>query len=136
MSQVEMAPRAAAAVETFLGDVKAGNLEGALALLDPGVVVDEPASLPFGGLHHGPDGFVGGLITVLVRMADFTVERFAVLDAGDTAVARLDVCFSDRASGRTLSTRLTEIYEVREGLITSIDVFYKDTKEFLEFFAS
>ena len=33
-----------------------GDMEGALALNHPDVVIYEPPSLPYGGVHHGIDG--------------------------------------------------------------------------------
>jgi ketosteroid isomerase-like protein len=46
---------------------------------------------------------------------------------GDHAVAaRFRLTFISRASGKSVQTRLVEIYTVRGGRIAELDVYYKD----------
>ena len=47
---------AAALVEELGRRFRAGDRDGARALLAPDLRIQQPASLPHGGWHHGPDG--------------------------------------------------------------------------------
>jgi hypothetical protein len=46
--------------------------------------------------------------------------------ADNTVAMRYRLKFSARASGKSVEMGLVEIYTVRNGLITELDVYYKD----------
>jgi ketosteroid isomerase-like protein len=124
----------AATVAAFLGCVADRDIKGALALLHEDVEIDEPASLAYGGLHKGPGGFVTGVLKVMGGIAEFATDEVTLHDAGDTTVVRMDVTVTARSTRCAIRTSVTEIYEVRDGLIVRIDVFYKDTAALLRIF--
>ena len=110
-------------VERFLG----GDLAGTLALIHPEAVVNEGAGLPWGGDHVGRCGFQS-LVAALLGTFDLKIDSYDLLDAGDTVVARMPATFTHRTTGRCLPMPIVELYQLRDGLIWRIDVFYKDTK--------
>ena len=89
--------------------------------------VSEPASLPIGGEYAGKAAFVGFLGKV-ADTYDVKIHRAKVIDAGDVAVAHLDLTWTAHSTGASLDTQFCELYTVDADKITSINVFPKDTK--------
>jgi ketosteroid isomerase-like protein len=116
-------------VTAFLAGL-ATDLDAAVALLADDFVVDEPASLPFGGVRTGPDGF-RAVIGDLTKGYRLRLSNQKVRDAGDVVVVTLDIDLTSRATGRSVSMPLVDLYAVEDGRITRLDVFYKDTHEVL-----
>lgn len=114
-------------VERFL----AGDLPGVLDLIHPDMVLNEGASLPWGGDHVGKEGFAR-LAGVILTDYDLKVESYDLSDAGDFVVARMRAGFTHRRTGRHISMPVVELYELRDGLIWRADIFYKDTHAITE----
>ena len=114
-------------VERFL----AGDLAGTLELIHPEMVLNEGDSLPWGGDHRGRDGFTQ-LVTSIAGKYDLKVESCDIADAGDLVVCRMLVNFVNRTTGRTVTMPVAELYEIRDGLIWRVDVYYKDTQAIVQ----
>jgi hypothetical protein len=116
-------PTALETVRRFNEHIGAGELEQAIALLDPAVVVHEPAGLPYGGAYRGHDGFR----ELCGHLAQFTAEPlgFTYLDAGDVIAARLSARFTG-PSGATAQVEIVDLFYVRDGLIIKTEVFIDD----------
>lgn len=97
----------------------------AAELLAPDMVLTEAAGLPYGGVYHGIDGFeaMTKQIHDLFEL-EFTAEY---RDAGDVVLDEAWLTMTSRKSGRVLETRVVELWKVKDGKVTSIDVFYHDT---------
>lgn len=116
-----------AVVESFLKAFQAGDVETAFGLLHPEIVIHEGDGLPY------PGEFVGlaGLQTLLGKMMEnleMNINGFEVLAVGEKAVVvALDMTFTSRKSGRTLQMPGVELYSTKDGKVSKIDVYYKDT---------
>ena len=114
-------------VERFLKAFQAGDIETAFSLLHPEVVIDEGEGLPY------PGQFVGhqGLQTLLGQMfehLEMRLDGYEIIAAGSSSVAvKLAMVFKSRKSGRELPMPGVELYSTKDGLVSKIDVFYKDT---------
>jgi ketosteroid isomerase-like protein len=120
-------------VEQFERAFVRGDMDEVLALLDEDIVVHEAASLPYGGDHHGHDGFLTLAETFNGVWEMTSPLDLTFLDAGDTTVVvlvRYDVVA--RATGRPLTLDHVEIYTVRDGRIADLEVYYRDTAAMLE----
>ena len=117
----------AAVVTKFLESVAKFDVESALGCLHPEAVVEEADSLPYGGTHIGAPGFMT-IFTKLTEAAAPTFESFEVFDGGDRVIGRIELLLTAHVSGAQLRTPVVELYTVTDGLITAVDVFYKDTK--------
>ena len=96
------------------------------SLLHDDFVVHEAGGLPFSGDYHGPQGFFE-LLNRMNDVLDLAVGSIATEPLGDDAVAaRFRLTFISRASGKSVEMALVEIYTVRDGRITELDVYYKD----------
>jgi ketosteroid isomerase-like protein len=120
-------------VEQFEHAFVRGDMDEVMSLVDEDIVVHEAPSVPYPGDHRGHDGFLK-LAAAFNRVWEITSPLdLTFLDAGDTCVVvlvRFDVVA--RATGRPLTLELAEIYSVRDGRITELDIYYRDTAAILE----
>ncbi|HVE26788.1 MAG TPA: nuclear transport factor 2 family protein [Sporichthya sp.] len=115
-----------ALVERFFAAVIGQDIDTLKALVSPDCVVHEPAELPYGGEYKGLDGLLA-MFGAIGRDFDFAVTGAATMDAGEGKVAvRIDATFTARASGRSTSFPIAELYTLSGGQIVDIDVFYKE----------
>lgn len=116
-------------VRAFLDAARDGDMASAGRLLHPEVQVIEADSLPFGGVVSGLEGF-----TRLVRRVFTTFNNTAVnideyIAEGDTVVVLATMTGQSKASGETFAMPISEIWRLRDGLITEIRPFYHDTQK-------
>jgi ketosteroid isomerase-like protein len=121
-----MTGKNAATLRAFVDLLSGGDADRAFKLLHPDVVVYEADALPYSGTYHGVEGF-GQMMEGLSRAFDLQVNKYEVLDAGDTVIARMDISLTARSSGRSVSMPIVELYRFTDGLISEVDIFYKDT---------
>lgn len=112
-------------VRSFTDSMRRGEIDVCRQLVADELVFSEAECLPFGGDWSGPQGFVDFLGAVgkhyRVRVADM-----ALSEAGDRVLARVSGTIESRATGRSLPLDAMDLYEVRDGLIVRVDVYYKD----------
>jgi ketosteroid isomerase-like protein len=118
-------------VEQFLKAFAAQDIETFFSLCSPDIVVDEGAGLPYAGRYEGPAG-LQDLVGKMMAAYEMTLDSFQVSDGGDCAIARLDLSFTARASGRSTKMPAMEIYKTSGGKVTDIDVYYKSTTAIAE----
>ena len=115
----------------------AGDRDGATALFHARVRVQQPASLPHGGWHHGRDGMEAMGRRFARHWARTIGEpRFVpggdhdadgADDAGDTVVQVTRQAWTALATGRTATVDVAELITVAGGRVTEIRVFPQDT---------
>jgi uncharacterized protein len=103
-----------------------GDRDGALRLLHPEVRIEQPASLPHGGWHHGRDG-MGAMGATFARHWDRTIDDPRVLGCGPVVVQVTTQTWTARATGRSATVDVVELLTVRDGLVEEIRVFQQDT---------
>jgi len=115
-----------AVVEKFVVAFGDGRLQDALSLLHDDFVIHAAGDVPYSGDYLGAEGF-SELITKMVAILDFTpsTDMQYIVD-GDNVVLHYRLAFTSRASGKSIETAVTEVFSVRDGLITDIDVYYKN----------
>lgn len=112
-------------VKGFVDAFIRGDLEDALSRLADDAIVDEADGMDFSGKFTGPAGFVK-LIEKMTAGVEPRIDTNTLIDGGDVIVSRLEMTFTSKGSGRSMPTRVTEIYTVRDGKIVGLDSFYKD----------
>jgi uncharacterized protein len=120
-------------VERFEHAFVRGDMDEVLSLLHEDIVVHEAASLPYAGDHRGHDGFLKLAATFNGVWEMTSPLDLTFLDAGEATVVvlvRYDVIA--RATGNALTLDHVEIYTVRDGKITDLDVYYRDTAAIVE----
>jgi ketosteroid isomerase-like protein len=112
-------------VRSFTGSLGRGEIDACKELVHPELVFSEAESLPFGGDWIGAQGFVAFLSAISAHYR-VRVGEMVVSEAGDRVVARVSGTIQSRVSGRTMPLDAIDVYEVRDGLIVRVDVYYKD----------
>ena len=124
-----------ARLQEFFEHISRGEMDNAITYMHSGCVTAEAPGLPYGGDYIGGDGFIS-LFAAIAKDFDLTVNSWTVTDtAGDGVLAEMTATLRAKRSGRSLDTRVMELYTFADGLLTSIDVFYKDTKAIADLLA-
>jgi ketosteroid isomerase-like protein len=119
-------------VEKFFDDLRdPARHARAFDVVAPDFVAHEARSLPFGGDHHGPEGF-RLLLRDIGALLKLDVRGVTICDAGDLVMVDVDAVLTCRRNGRVLDTRIVELYRVENGLMRRGDVFYQDTKALID----
>lgn len=109
---------------------RAGDQEGARALLHPELRIEQPASLPHGGDHHGPEG-MAAMGATFAEHWDRTIGEADVRSCGDSAVQITTQTWTAKATGRSATVDVAELFRVVDGRIVEIRVFQQDTHALL-----
>ena len=127
------APDAVAVVDELGRRFRAADRDGARALLHPDLRIEQPASLPHGGTHHGP----AGMDAMGARFAEHWERTIGEADLrpwgddGGAAVQITTQTWTARATGRAATVDVVELFRVAEGRIVEIRVFQQDTHALL-----
>lgn len=117
-------------VRTFQDKFAEGDIDAVLSTLADDVVIHECANLPYPGDHRGKDGFLK-LVDAFRQTWEVQVHGdHELLPAGDEKV----LCLVNnkvvaKATGTPLDLRIAEIFTIREGEISEVDVYYWDNVE-------
>ncbi|MFC5753899.1 nuclear transport factor 2 family protein [Actinomadura rugatobispora] len=109
---------------------QAGDRDGAFALLHPDFRIQQPASLPHGGWHRGSEG-MAEMGAAFARHWDRAIEEPRILGCGDTVVQVTTQTWTAKASGRSATVDVVELFSFAGGLISEIRVFQQDTHALL-----
>jgi uncharacterized protein len=116
--------------EQLVAAMSGADLPALLKLLHGDVEIHEPASLPYGGIHHGHAGFADVLQT-MASLFDLEITDHTVYPIPSGVILVLDVRFTSRSTGTALSTRVVEIDTVDAGKVRTMSLFYQDTHALL-----
>lgn len=130
-NNVQTASRNLHTLMGFVENILGGEVEAAMEFIHPDVVAHEAESLPYGGEYRGKDAF-RDLMTKVFGTVDIEVTILGMHEADDTIVAVFLAKFTSRASGNSIEMPVSEVYGFTDGLLSSLNIFYKDTKAFLD----
>jgi ketosteroid isomerase-like protein len=106
-----------------LGDRDLAEVE---SLLHRDLVVHTAGGLPYSGDYYGPQGFLE-LFAAMTQVLELTPGPRCQQSLDEqTVVSRFRLRFVARSSGKHAEMDLVEIYQVSDGLIIDLDVYYKD----------
>jgi hypothetical protein len=118
-------------MEELLNGFRTGDQGAPGRAMDPDVVIVQPASTPFGGLHHGLEG----VRTMLEQMERHWTRRWNWVHrhpCREFVVNHEEVVWSAVATGRDVTLETVSLYRFRHRRIARIDVFTQDTALLLE----
>jgi ketosteroid isomerase-like protein len=109
---------------------QSGDVDGARAIYADGIRLQQPTSLPHGGWHEGLVG-LDAMAATFASHWDRTITGARILDAGDSAVQVTTQTWTSKATGRSATVDVVELFTVADGRITEIRVFQQDTAALL-----
>jgi ketosteroid isomerase-like protein len=112
-------------VSGFLASLSRGDLATCQTLVTDDLIFSEAPSLPFGGDYDGPDGLTQ-LLAALTRDFSLRLEEPRISAAGDQVLVRVNGTIRARTTGATMPLEALDLYTLRDGLISRVDVYYKD----------
>lgn len=103
------------------------TIEQAAEFVAEGCVIREAESLPYGGTHYGPEGFVHLVKTVFGLWRDCTLDIKNVWTDGIDRMIHYSQMSGHTDKG-SFSMPMVEYYKVEDGKMTEITILYFDTK--------
>jgi uncharacterized protein len=128
-----VAASASEVVRGIFAAISRGDLPGLMSLLDEHIVVDEPESLPCGGVHRGLEAFRNNVLMVMGKKFAIRALRCEVIGEGDTVAASADIEFTSRSTGKILLMPYVELHTVKDGKSRYVKVFPQDTHRLVNF---
>ena len=105
---------------------QAGDAAGAFGLFHPDIRIEQPASLPHGGWHQGHEG-VAAMDAAFGRAWSRSITDARILGCGESVVQVTTQTWTARATGRSATVDVVELFAFRDGLVAEIRVFQQDT---------
>ncbi|MEU2375471.1 nuclear transport factor 2 family protein [Streptomyces misionensis] len=112
-----------------------GDVPGVLAKLAPDVIIDEPAQLPYGGVHQGREVFVQSILGAMMGYADVAITDAEVFEGPAGVIGRLTGTLTAHTTGEEFPLTMVEIHQVEDGAVRKIDVYTKNPHELAAFYA-
>ena len=107
------------------GGVEAGaSFDDMAALIDPDAVMHQSPDLPWGGDHHGHEGWLRLFTSFIVHFESLEVSDPVVVGAGDTVMTRAVLKTRSRATGVEPTRPMMRDITVKGGRIVSLRPFY------------
>lgn len=119
-----------AIVQELARRFQAGELESAFALYHPQLRIEQPASLPHGGVFHGHAG-VRAMGALFAELWERTITNPRRMACGQGVVQITTQTWKAKATGRSATLDVVELFAFSEGMVSEIRVFQQDTQRFL-----
>jgi hypothetical protein len=113
-------------IEELARRFQAGQIESAFELYHPALRIEQPVSLPHGGVHEGRDG-VRAMAATFAKFWDRTISDPRRMACDDSVVQVTTQTWTAKSTGRAATVDVVELFSFVEGLIAQIRVFQQDT---------
>ena len=100
-----------------------GDMDAAVAGLDPQIEWNEPPEFPGGGAYHGREAVKRYLTQSRANWAEGASEPEQMIPAGDRIVVMVHARFRLKGSETWQDVKLADVYTVRDGKIVAMRAF-------------
>ena len=128
-------PSGAEIVRRFYELLGQGDADAAQALLHEDLVIDEPPELPFGGIFRGRSAPLDIFARIQPVARPSVVDGLHIRESDGPVLVTLTGRYT-KPSGETIDAPIAELCTIEGGVITRMDVFYKNPGEVAAFFAA
>lgn len=121
-------------IERVLAALQSGDAAQVEALCHPDMVVEDPESLPYGGVYRGFAGMREVSAKLFAAVANWKIETERVIGSpeGDDFVLVQRMTGRAVSTGRAIEMSILEHYTFRDDLLVSIRPYYWDTKAIID----
>ena len=121
-------------VQAMFDAMAAGDFELMQSYLHPDVIVTEAESLPYHGIHKGPDAYIQLVHTVVGTWDDLQLSVQAMAEAGDMVMVVSEFAGKNKL-GVAFNMPMTEVFYFTDGKISEVRPYYFDTHKLAELHA-
>src|SRR5262245_39168144 len=118
-------------IEELARRFQAGDLDSAFQLYHPEVRIEQPASLPHGGMHVGRDGVRAMGATFAKHWTRTITNPRKMACEGGGVVQVTTQTWTAKSTGRSATVDVVELFSFAAGSISEIRVFQHDTQRLL-----
>jgi len=113
-----------ALVQSGYAAAAVGDMAAVAALLAPDIVWHEAETLPYGGIHHGPDAVMQQIFAAIGQdWSDYAAEPKQFIDGGDHVVVLGEYRGVHNASGGRLQVPFAHIWRMADGQLVEFHQF-------------
>ena len=124
-------PDGLAIVERLARLFQAGELDAAFELYHPRVRIEQPVSLPHGGVHEGRDA-IRAMGATFAQYWTRTIAEPRRTACADGRVLQITAqIWTARSTGKLASMDVVELFSFADGQIAEVRVFQHDTQRLL-----
>lgn len=116
-----------AIVKELYGAMASMDLETYASHIHPDFRVVESDSLPYSGVFHGLDGFQQLVEKVFGMFSEFEASPSAYSEGDGHVMVWVEMKMTGRQTGKTIHTRLIEVFRFEGDKLIEICPFYYDT---------
>lgn len=108
-----------------------GDMDSVMALLAPGIVWHEAESLPYGGVHQGPEAVMQQVFAAIGQdWADYAAEPLRFIDGRDHVIVLGEYRGVHNGSGGRLQAPFAHVWRMADGQLVEFHQF-TDTARWL-----
>lgn len=122
-------------VRKFLSALRARDMSACASLTTDDFVVSEPASLPYGGEWTGIQGLTD-MLSAVGRSYRIDLDAPELHGFDESVLVRVSGTITARESGRQMRLDALDLYQLRNGAILSLNVYYKDAVAVVDLLAA
>jgi ketosteroid isomerase-like protein len=127
MSEVGSVPEGGVALVVELSRrFMAGDRDGAFALFHDDFRIEQPVSLPHGGWHAGRTG-MEQMGVAFAEHWDRAIGEPTIMGCGEVVVQITTQTWTAKATGRSATVDVVELFSFADARISQIRVFQQDT---------
>jgi ketosteroid isomerase-like protein len=130
-----MANNSILTLQGLYADFSQGNISKILSLIDLQVVIHNPESLPYGGVHQGRDGFIALMMNLFTTWSGIQVKPEHYMTTGDSIVAQGEIIYQASMFNDPLKTTFVHVWKMPNAFITEIWFYEWDTAQLLAYLA-
>jgi len=113
-----------ALVQSGYAAAAVGDMDTMVSLMAPGLVWHEAETLPYGGIHHGPEAVMQQVFGAIGRdWSDYAAEPTRFIDGGDHVVVLGEYRGVHNDSGGRLQAPFAHVWRIENGLLVEFFQF-------------
>ena len=121
-------------IRTMYAAMKSMDMAAFGAAFADDVVAVEPSALPYGGATRSRGALFEKVFGYLMQRVAFQLDSSDVFGDGPHLAGHFTATMTAIGSGEVMTLSQVELYQVKNGLISKVEVFQSDTPALIEFF--
>jgi len=118
-------------LRSMLAKFQAGDYASGEQYLHEDLVIDEPESVPQGGVFRGRDA--SRQVKEIIRATwEQQMGELQLYESGEIVISRRPIVWTSKKTGKSAECTAVEFFEFREGKVARITVYLRDTQRLMQ----